>query len=417
MKLRRAHRRQATDIVGISEIPTGPGITGSTVVETDIAATNSLLINPSATGTNSEPTDIEDPSPLNPTTSNIDPEETDKATTSGATSSPKHISIGTVVGICVGVFVLLTALLLLVLWLGRRSRRKALGKNRKWATLSDGRDVQGNTDRRKSGREFWTKMDDDQGESHEKYAMAQRSPHNTGAGDGGVARSMTMKSTKSNKTTRSLYGGGLGFANTFTTPDLPPQLEFTDQEMGKGVAIPRVKAPFTREHDPVSWDGETIANTSFLSLKSDHRIEGLESGAVSPSMVVSRQTPTAIELEGPQWEAAELVSPVGEPARRESRNPFLDPPVFTNPFADKAHGSSPSLISSQSAYSTGSDNNRAMASLLAALNFGETDSSISKLGSGKRVDVRQSNTSAYSDGIDENVSKFPLPPSHTDRQH
>jgi hypothetical protein len=357
-----------------------------------------------------------------------------------------------VVGICVGVFVVLSALLLIVLLLGRRSRRRAQGKNRKWATIAESQNAQGNVDRRKSGREYWKKMDDENHEgSFEKFAMTQRSPGHAEAGRGvtevTVTRSTTMKSTKSNKTTRSLYGGNLGFSETFKTPDLPPQLEFTDQEMGKGhgVAVPRVKAPFTREHDPVSWDGETIANTSFLSLKSDNRIDGMESGAMSPSMVVSRQTPTAIELERHQWEAAELVSPVGDgsvgerqgahtpsatttAASRQSKNPFLDPNIkFTNPFATQHHGSSPSLISSQSAYSTPPDSNatdslaensRAMQNLLAALNF-DAEGGASKTGGANLTvaNTRQSNLSSYSNGLGESFSKFPLPPSHTANGH
>lgn len=438
MKLRGIHRRQAPDITlpGITDPPDAPGLTGATSVGTDIANPTSLVVDPTATGA-SDPgtTDLPDdppPVPLNPTNSAPDPAETNngEATTSGATSSSKNIPIGTVVGICVGVFAVLCVLLLIVLWLGRRSRRRAHGKKRKWASLAESKNVQSNAERRKSGREFWTKMDGGNADSFEKFAMSQRSPDNTGAGSGGggVTRSTTMKSTKSSKTTRSLYGGGLGFANTFNTPELPPQLEFTDQDMGKGhgVAIPRVKAPFTREHDPVSWDGETIANTSFLSLKSDNRIDGVESGAVSPSMVVSRQTPTAIELERPQWEAAELVSPVGEtgekgqlqPSNRQSKNPFLNP-AFNNPFVDKAHGSSLSLVSSQSVYSTPSatdserENSRTMQNLLAALNFGLDGTSTMNTATA----ARQSNLSSYSDGLSDNFSKFPLPPSHVDRHH
>ncbi len=118
--------------------------------------------------------------------------------------------------------------------------------------------------------------------------------------------------------------------------------------MGTGAGFSRNTAPFARGTNPDSWDGSTIADDSFLSLKHASAAYGVVSGNISPSIVQTHQTPPAIESSMHRWEEAEVVSPDGSEmydsskpkhpyaiaspviVRDPSSNPFLD----QNPFED-----------------------------------------------------------------------------------
>lgn len=221
------------------------------------------------------------------------------------------------------------------------------------------RDITGDADRRKSGREAWVKMSDDKNEKPDAYAMKRTTqvsvaPSSTIVPQSPITieRSMTVKSAKSTKTFKSLgYGAGLGFSHTFKTAEAPPQLEFTDSSMGDGIVH-----PFARTQAPVSWDSRTVAEgESYLSLKRDS--DQVHFGLDSPvsSLAISHPTPPAVETNLHQWEKAEVVSPgVTTPQdayggvveddwksshshstirkASSSRNPFTD--MTENPFHD-----------------------------------------------------------------------------------
>ena len=466
-----AFRRQVgTTVPGLSSIA---GFSGTSAVETNVANTDTLIINTGATTTpHSTSTSFVTSTSTSSSTAATDSSSNVSDSSSSASKKSSSIPIGTVVGVCVGVFAVLCAVLFLVLWMGQRQRqrlKRTYAKGR--SPISRTHNDMQNAERRKSGREVWVKMED-KDEGYEKYAMRRTSTAPSGAGSGvTVERSITVKSTKSSKTYKSGFGAGLGLADTFKTPEVPPRLEFTDSEMGMGRTIP----PFARnEHESMaSWDGETIAGGSFLSLKRGSEVESGEVyrsvGAMSPSMVVSHPTPPATSSDLHTWHEAEVVSPDGayggveehlnhpyasvppsrtsqETVRKstvKSKNPFLDP---KSPF-DDAFGisgkpppaSGGSAASEPSAYSQSSTkttrgtfaeqqdhllqprltqrDNHAMQSLIAALNISPEDAH-ERVSAALQPTPRESmQSSVYTDADDSSLhsENFPLPP--TDIEH
>ncbi|KAL5525485.1 hypothetical protein ACEPAG_6821 [Sanghuangporus baumii] len=472
-KMHRVHRRQVSSI---PPIPSGSGLTSAATLEASNIITSSLLVDTAATG---DPVGPQTTISISPTPSPSSFATSSPSPASESASESDSISVGAVIGICVGVFAGLAILILLAYrYVSRRriSPPKGIGKE---------------AERRKSGRELWVKMEEHDGDgSYEKYAIKRTTMNSISPSDGTgtttVGRSITVKSAKSAKTFKSLgYGTNLGLAETFKTPDLPPQLEFTDTDIGTGrsfVGNAVSTAPFARvENPPISWDGETVGEgQSYLSLKSGSVQYATVKGPVSPQMVVSYQTPPAVETQIPQWERAEVVSPEGaeayggvdeprhpyamrfsqetvrnlpaqpQPASQEqtqTENPFGD----QNPFDDPALRSTPATSGtsdSESFFTTKSDltmrtgafaaatatashhermdsNERAMASLIAALNITQ-DEAHERLSAAITPTSRESAASGYSLGLQSDESKvsldeasfkqFPLPPTDIKRR-
>ncbi|EJD07144.1 uncharacterized protein FOMMEDRAFT_17615 [Fomitiporia mediterranea MF3/22] len=466
--MHRVHRRQVTSI---PPTPTDAAFTGAATLNTNTAQINteSLVADNSATGGGVlSPTTL---SLVSSSSSNTAAGPTNSETSQSANSS-SSIPIGTVIGICVGVFAGLSAILLLFFYFSRR-------RVNNYAPQGTGREAE----RRKSGRELWVKMEEQDGDgSYEKYAIKRTTMTSTapssGTGATAVGRSITVKSAKSAKTFKSLgYGTNLGLSETFKTPDLPPQLEFTDHDIGTGRSFvgATVQPPFTRvENAPISWDGETVAEgQSYLSLK--HGSDSIKEvpGPVSPNMVVSHQTPPAVETKIPRWERAEVVSPDGaehvyggliphtirssqetirKPAEHSqpriqpqavSVNPFHDHNPFDDPASAHARSSPQSVgaSDSESFFTTKSSltvrtgafgaastaaahhermdsNEHAMASLIAALNISQ-DEARERLSAAITPTPRESAASGYSLGMQSTESKdsealdeFPLPPTN-----
>ena len=226
---------------------------------------------------------------------------------------------------------------------------------------------------------------------------------------------------------------------------------------------------------------ETVGEgQSYLSLKRDSIQYATVKSPMSPMMVVSHQTPQAVETQIPQWERAEVVSPDGaeayggvdEPrhpyAMRSSQetiryspgqsqsasqghtrtaNPFAD----QNPFDDPALRSPPpatlGISDTDSFFTTKSDltvrtgafaaateaavhhermdsNDRAMASLIAALNITQEEAR-ERLSAAIAPTPRESTASGFSLGLQSDESKvsldeasfkqFPLPPTNINR--
>ncbi|KLO15278.1 hypothetical protein SCHPADRAFT_995999 [Schizopora paradoxa] len=451
-----------------NSLPTG--FTGSLTVTTNTLP-SSLVIDNGATGSSlgtlAPSVTITYSTTENPTSSATDDASnaTDTGVAVSSSASSSSISVGTVIGISVGVFVALAFALLLMFRLSANTRKlRALAQKKRRSTMVDGRNSRQDIERRKSGREMWMKMDD--AEQREKVSKPKAAAAKSVYGDDAttvrgddeadaktyVERSVTVKSTKSTKTFKSIgYGVGLGLSNSFRTNEPPPQLEFTDHDMGTGAGFTRGAAPFARGTNPESWDGSTIADDSFLSLKHASAAYGVVSGNISPSIVQTHQTPPAIESKAHRWEEAEVVSPGGsevyddpskpkhpyataspvivrEPSSK-AQNPFLD----QNPFDDEpqsAYLHTPGGESSASMYSdfgsppvTANDvqdrQQSALASLIAALNITPEEAK-------KRLSIAQSTpphsavsyASKYSDasGV-SGIDKFPMPPPLPHNSH
>lgn len=454
------------------------GFTGSLTVPTEGALPTSLVIDPNAQGSSlgslAPSVTITVSSSEDPTTSSTDdsasPSETDANVASTSSAAKSSIPIGTVIGICVGVFAALAFALFLMARLSANTRKlRAIAQKKRRSTVVDGRNSRQDIERRKSGREMWVKMDDAEVQK-EKFTKAKATPMSMHGNDEMtvrgeddeadaktyVERSVTVKSAKSTKTFKSIgYGVGLGLTNTFRSNEPPPRLEFTDDDMGTGAGFSRNTAPFARGTNPDSWDGSTIADDSFLSLKHASAAYGVVSGNISPSIVQTHQTPPAIESSMHRWEEAEVVSPDGsemydsskpkhpyaiaspvivrDPSTKASSNPFLD----QNPFEDnpnsaflKTPGAESTFASSVSSYSdygsppfSASDiqvgrQESALASLIAALNISPEEAK-------KRLSLAQttpphsavSYASKYSDASGTSGIDFPMPPPLPQNRH
>jgi hypothetical protein len=229
-----------------------------------------------------------------------------------------------------------------------------------------------------------------------------------------------------------------------------------------GMPVPRPFLGRVDPSNPISWDGETLGNSSLnsvLSLRSN-RMEG---GAMSPSLSMAIPTPAATSSEPHRWQSAEVVDLVGQSAevfgdddpfgessqrRKSFNNPFFkaqdastksptrplygstttlastskgkERSVNSNPFSDDNEMSFPQPFTQHGAKdSLGSvtSTDRALANLIAALEIPEEE-----VQERLRVASMQpsfiSNTSVYtSGGEEEDVTQaFPLPPL-TDGNH
>lgn len=114
--------------------------------------------------------------------------------------------------------------------------------------------------------------------------------------------------------------------------DLPP-FEFSKYHpsLAEELSLEEPTKPFTqRGESGISWDGETVMDDSFLSLRSVR----MDSGTMSPTPNIAKITPPAV-AEVHRWESAEVVTVDGD--SRHNQNPFHDeaeerPRTATNPF-------------------------------------------------------------------------------------
>ena len=115
-----------------------------------------------------------------------------------------------------------------------------------------------------------------------------------------------------------------------------PKLEFTKYHpsLAEELALENPDKPFAaaaaaRQESGVSWDGQTLGDESFLSMRSVR----VESGTMSPTMVMAKMTPPATASALHRWESAEVLHTDEEIAAAAyasaapqlgSRNPFAD---------------------------------------------------------------------------------------------
>ncbi|KAH9838532.1 uncharacterized protein C8Q71DRAFT_534671 [Rhodofomes roseus] len=229
-------------------------------------------------------------SSTSPTTSST---ASSSATAASASSRDSDISIGAVVGICVGAFAGLGLLLFAFYLYSKRSIKKET-KNRTghWNKLSEGEDKWSGSSPTSPGER----------ELQEKNSQ------------------MFKKSSPSMRTTRTkvLDEDHGGF-------NLPP-LEFAKYHPGlaKELALEQPTRPYAaqRGESGVSWDGSTVHEDSFLEMRSVR----VDSGAVSPTFGFAKMTPVAESSPIHQWESAEVLTMADEhvDGPREVQNPFND---------------------------------------------------------------------------------------------
>ncbi|RDB25815.1 hypothetical protein Hypma_006479 [Hypsizygus marmoreus] len=363
---------------------------------------------------------------------------------SAASGSSSPIPLSTVVAACVGALIGAIALILLALWFYRRYAKSLKKHAVSRRTLAQPRNKQGDIGRRRSHLEPWNKLEDgdDKWEGQyqtkevdtvapmEKLTMFKKSPS--------VRTAWTHKSSEEGASFEghpfAQYHPGLAadLASGNKVPDMPIARPF----------LGRVDAG-----QAISWDGETLGGSSLLSIHSNR----LTSGAMSPTLAIPTPPP-ATQSQLHRWESAEVIE--YEDSQASDKNPFgagsqtLKGPGTTNPFFNaqislpetRSRSNSTSKGSkgkgravddedpfsdanmsmprptfstvTHTAQSSVSSNERALQSLIAALEVSEEE-----VQERLRVASMQpsfiSATSAYtSGGEDDDVTgSFPLPPS------
>lgn len=231
------------------------------------------------------------------------------------TSSSDEISMGTVIGACVGAFVGAVVLVSFGIWLYKRSEAKhrrrspsrsapdqwkRLGDNEdKWEGMSKTREISG-------GASVAPAIPP--AEPMEKLTMFAKTP------------SIKTNTTQAHaEEVLSNYNFDHPFARYH--PNLAKQLatshETEDEE-------PTVKAFTNRAEAVPSWDGDASLQGSFLTLHPNRL-----SGTMSPTFDMAIPTPPLTSSELHRWESAEVVNFEGhsaeivDPSNENQDNPFL----------------------------------------------------------------------------------------------
>ena len=247
------------------------------------------------------------------TASSSTPSDSSLGSASAASaSSSSQVPLGTIIGACIGAFIGIVVLMyVLYAWYKRSTEKKLSATGR--------RNAQGKEEQQRQQPRQFQQLEDsekpagdipptssnvrEQMESDEKnFSMFKKSP--------------SVRSAYTHKT-------GTDDGNNF---DLP-QLEFTKYHpnLAQELSLNIPKKPFAaagRQDSGVSWDGETLGDDSFLSLHSAR----VESGTMSPTMVMAKMTPPATVSALHRWESAEVLHTEEEEARivPQSKNPFAE---------------------------------------------------------------------------------------------
>ncbi|EIM83933.1 uncharacterized protein STEHIDRAFT_148676 [Stereum hirsutum FP-91666 SS1] len=373
-------KRQTSD-----DAPSAAGIASATVAtvsDQETAATQSLLL--AATNTATDSTTIDPTVPLAGSaaimtlttsdelsaTSTASASPTAASASSSATSAKlssdlSKLSDGAVVGICFGVFAVLALLLLIVRWVLK-----------KWVRADD----HAKGDERKT--EPWSKL----GEDDDRWdGMGHAPPQSTifpnGPGGGGNATggaqlekspigtvkskasdyadfSMFKKSNSLRSNAHSTEEKSPSHEGAFDATTMPNFAKYTPdlaQQFAEDAAATSDRSYKGRADGApvVSWDGQTVGDDSFLSMRSVRMSEAPLSS--SPGFGAVRQM-SDVTVSSPlhRWEQAEVITPietdigeashgqnpfadtVQEDPRRSMSNPFFGAQEAMNPFADSS---------------------------------------------------------------------------------
>lgn len=438
------HKRQNT----APPIPTAPGLSGgATATYNPSAGGSSFVFNTAGT---SAATAIPG---LVPGSIIVTPSSTASAvpSTSSSTrlSSGSPIPLGTVIGACVGAFVGFLLLVLAGVWCYKRS-----GKDRRknWlnSPMSASRNAKSNNERNRSRLEPWNKLGEKQVDVWEGMVPSPSTreiitfppPASTRSMRGSVDKLGTMfKSSASLRSKESTSSDGHDLADALSgSTQFAKYHPHLAEELAKTVTPVRSNIVRQNTGPPISWDGETIhGEDAFLSLRSGHIDSpylSSASEAVSPYIVGPKNTPPAISSQPHRWESAEVLhySTSDYADENEAKNPFsdvetddrksLDNPFFNaqgqsvirkhnDPFAD--HAKRPLTHStkvSNTSISSMTSNDRAMQSLIAALDVSPED-----IHERLRVASMQPSIQSAESAVDgdTSVEEFPLPPSQAVR--
>ena len=245
------------------------------------------------------------------TTSPAQSSETSTPTAASA-SSRSQIALGTVIAVCIAVFVGACLLLYSFWWWYSRSNLKARSRAKNGSN-ADLRNDHGEVDKRKIRGRSWNRLGDE--EDPPKVGMPSPAKNQSQAEIDEKNFPMFKKSNsmRTVRTTKAIEEHGI---------DLPP-LEFSayHPKLAEELSLNEPQKPFSRQESGVSWDGDTVRD-DFLSLRSVRA----ESGTMSPSIELAKITPPATTSVVHTWHSAEVVTMGQVPEIDEG------PRTVTNPF-------------------------------------------------------------------------------------
>ncbi|KAF5371847.1 hypothetical protein D9615_009546 [Tricholomella constricta] len=452
---RHLHKRQVVDPLAP---PTGvAGIENTaTTVDATATATNLVFDTAAPSVTLSAPNLGITTTPV--TTVKATPTATPESSTptpSVASAASSPIPMSTVVGACVGALIGAVALILLGLWFYRRYSRSLKQHARSRRALGTARNIGGDQSRRRSHLEPWNKLEDGDDKWEGMYQAKEVD---------NVAPMEKLTMFKKTPSVRTAYTHRSDEPVTFDSHPFAQYHPNLAQELASNDKAPEL--PIARQFlgrvdtgPAISWDGETVGDSSYLSIRSNR----LTSGAMSPTLNMAIPTPPATSSPLHRWESAEVLEyedpdfnnpfGAGSERRKSSHNPFFNAHSISpsksgtrsrsnstrkadaqlskvdkgkgraaddDPFSDNFSSIPRPFVTSHTAsgsLSSVSSNDRALQSLIAALDVSEEE-----VQERLRVASMQpsfiSATSVYTSGGEEEdvTGSFPLPPS-TDGGH
>ncbi|KAJ7284908.1 hypothetical protein C8J57DRAFT_1170070 [Mycena rebaudengoi] len=347
--IRRLHNRQGPD----DTPPVADGLDGASVAGVDHQTANianTLVLDDGGKG--GAPTGVElsiaatSTTPSQPTGDLSNNSNNDPSTTPAPSSGAADISMGTVIGACLGALAGAVALILIGLWLYKR------GTARPKRRPSDAH----------KGERAWGKLDEDHEDKWEAKGDAESKYQKQGVVSVGPMEKLTMfknstPSVRTNYTHTQEYDqeplpAVAQFDHPFAQyhPNLAKELAEDNADLNEPPRRPflaRVN-PIT----PISWDGDTVGRDSFLSLNSINN-------PISPGTDLAIRTPGLTSSEPHMWESAEVVqfnqdtaarveapaaaAAAPEPRRKSSNNPFFGSRMSTHSVASQSRSRTPSL--------------------------------------------------------------------------
>ncbi|KAI0833293.1 hypothetical protein BC628DRAFT_1414116 [Trametes gibbosa] len=231
--------------------------------------------------------------------------------TAGAASKGSQLSLGVVIAICVGAFIGVVLIICLVYAWFRRKTDKLSATAR--------RNAEGHADQQRTQTRNFNRLGDS-----EKHAGGNPPP---------AAPETQERHHDVDEKDFSMFKKSPSVRTAYTTKtnteedqvmDLP-QLDFTKYHpsLAQELSLETPEKPFAgRQNSGVSWDGETLGDDSFLSMHNSVRVE---SGTMSPTMVMAKMTPPATASVIHKWESAEVLNADEDTAPAlQSRNPFTE---------------------------------------------------------------------------------------------
>ncbi|KAI0806349.1 hypothetical protein BC629DRAFT_1161280 [Irpex lacteus] len=254
-------------------------------------------------------------------TSDAEPTASQAATQ--AIHGSSSLSTGAVVAACVGAFVGLAILICIFIWWTRHSSTSKRNNDRgiPRSPMSENRNARGEMEQQKTRSGLWNKLDDG---GHGHGGRIEEMPEDDDEKNFSMFKKRTM-SMRTTRTAKALEEHGFDMPSmTKYHPDLAQQLAQPERPFAQ------------RQESGVSWDGETVGDDSFLSLRSVR----IESGTMSPTGVAKMTPPAIAHIH--KWESAEVLtleetSTAVSGSDAAPENPFTDVSVErrksgSNPF-------------------------------------------------------------------------------------